>query len=145
MAGAYYLTPINEKWSFIGQLTVGVAEAWLPEINVRGIVDSTAQGGYANLMLATNKKAHATTFTAMAKAGVLYKLKGRFSLTASVDYWYLKPDFTITQSVAFGRRMVVPGLYSLNNATSISVSSMTTQYSQAMNSLNLIVGVSMRL
>lgn len=145
MAGAYYLAPINEKWSFIGQLTVGVAEAWLPEINVRGIVDSTAQGGDANLLLGSNKKAHATTFTAMAKAGVFYKLKGKFSLTACVDYWYLKPDFTITQTVVFGRRMVVPGIYQLSNASSISVSSATTQYTQPMNSLNLIVGVSMRL
>jgi len=145
MAGAYYRTPINEKWSFVGQLTVGVAEAWLPEIDVRGIVDSTAQGGDANILLASNKKAHATAFTAMAKAGVLYKLTGKFSLTASVDYWYLKPDFTITQTVAFGRHMTVPGIYSLTNAQAVSVNSSTTQYSQQMNSVNLIVGVSMRL
>lgn len=145
MGGAYYKTAISEKWSFTGTLAVGVAEAWLPEINLRATVDSTAQGGDANLLLVNNKKAHATTFTMMAKAGLLYKLTEKFSLTASLDYWFLKPDFVLSQSVAFGRHLVVPGLYQLSNAASVSYYSVKAPYSQQMNSFNLLVGVSMRL
>jgi len=145
MAGVYYTAPINEKWSFTGMLAVGAAEAWLPEINVKGIVDSTAQGGEANLVLATNKKAHATSFTAMWRAGFTYKLTGKFSLTASVDYWYLNPEFSLTQTVAIGRHLNVPGVYELANASSISVFENSTKYSQQMNSVNLSVGVAMRL
>jgi len=145
LAGGYYQAPINEKWSFTGMLAAGAAKAWLPEITVTGIVDSTAQGGDANLLLVKNEKADATVFTAMARAGVAYKLTGRFSLTASVDYWYLKPSFKLKQIVAFGRHMVVPGFYSLSNAAEISVYSTTGKYSQQMNTLNLTVGVAMRL
>lgn len=145
MGGAYYTTAISGKWSFTGTLAVGVAEAWLPEINLRAIVDSTAQGGDANLLLVNNKKTRATTFTMMAKAGLHYKLTEKFSLTASVDYWFLKPDFVLTQSVAFGRHMMIPGVYQLNNAASISTYSVKAPYSQQMNSFNLLVGVSMRL
>jgi len=145
LGGAYYQAPINEKWSFIGTLAVGVAEAWLPEVNVTGIMDSTAQGGDANIVVVNNKKAHGTTFTALAKAGIVYKLHGKFSLTASVDYWYLKPDFTLKQSVAFGQHMVVPGVYQLSNAASVSVYSVQAPYSQQMNTVNLSVGVAMHL
>ncbi|HVW61258.1 MAG TPA: hypothetical protein VHC48_14505 [Puia sp.] len=145
MGGAYYTTAISGKWSFTGTLAVGVAEAWLPEINLMAIVDSTGQGGDANLLLVNNKQAHATTFTMMAKAGVLYKLTEKLSLTASVDYWFLKPDFVLTQSVAFGRHMMIPGMYQLSNAASISTYSVRAPYSQQMNSFNLLVGVSMHL
>lgn len=145
MAGAYYMAPVGGKWSFIGQMTVGVAEAWLPQINVKGIQDTTGGTGDANIVVAENKKTNSTTFSAMAKAGFAYHLTDRFSLTACVDYWYLSPDFTITQTVAYGQHLIVPGVYELSNASSINTTSGSASYTQKMNSINFTLGVAMKL
>ena len=69
----------------------------------------------------------------------------RFSLTACVDYWYLSPDFTITQTVAYGQHLIVPGVYELSNASSINTTSGSASYTQKMNSFNLTLGVAMKL
>jgi len=145
MVGVYSASITNRKWNAHTALTAGLAKAWLPEIILTGIQDSSAQGGDANMIQVSNRKANATTFTAMIKLGVSYALTKKLSLTAGLDFWYLKPKFTVVQAVAFAQHLIIPGVYNLANGSSVSYNQVTGQYSQSMNSLNLAVGVSMKL
>lgn len=145
MAGFYRSLSVNEKFSAHALLIAGIAKAWMPEIIVTGIMDSTAQGGDANMIVARNEKTSATTFTAMTGLGISYALTNKFSLMADLDFWYLKPTFTVVQDVAFAQHLVVPGVYNLSNGSVVSVTQATGKYKQGMNSLNLTVGVSMKL
>jgi hypothetical protein len=147
MAGVYYTASVTPKLSFQGALMAGAAEVYAQDWAIRGIRDSTATGGHVDVGFADNKKMHTTTFTAMAKAGISYRLTGRLSFVASLDYWYLKPAFkNFSTSLAFGYHMLIPGYYSLSNsATAITYNSYTKDYTQPMNSLDLTAGLSFRL
>jgi hypothetical protein len=82
----------------------------------------------------------------MAGTGIVYHLNRRLQLLASPDLWYLKPDFEdVTQTVAIGHNMVVPGVVSMSNASSYSINSQTQDYQQNMSTLNLTTGLGLSL
>lgn len=145
MAGPYFEKAISEKWRYRMALTAGVAKAWLPQIVVVGIQDSFALGGQSSMIQVSNKKTDATSFTFMFQTGVSYVLTSKLSLRASLDYWYMKPNFTIVQQIAVARNLIVPGVYNLSNGAAVSVNQVTGKYSQEMSTLNLTVGISMKL
>jgi len=144
--GGVYVSASNKKFRARNVLMIGVAKAWMPAMTLKGIQDSTAYGGYVNLIQAWNEKTNATTFTAMIGTGGAFRLTDKFFLNVNLDYWWLKPTFTLVENVGFAQHLVVPGVYTLSNAGyPVVLDQATRKYSQAMNSINLTVGVSMKL
>jgi hypothetical protein len=91
-------------------------------------------------------KAHTTTFSAKAGAGIIYHLNRRLQLLAHLDFWYLNPNFkNVTQTLAVAHGLVIPGFLSLNNFTSISYYGQTRDYKQNMSTLDLSVGLGVSL
>jgi hypothetical protein len=76
-----------------------------------------------------------------------YQLTGRFRLFGNIGFCDLKPTFKNTTVMVFeADGLVVPGIYSLNNSISaVSANSHTFNYIQPMNSIDLSVGIGMRL
>jgi len=145
MAGATYLFPLSSKIDIGGTLLAGVANTYLSTITVQGIRD-TAHTYPTDLIQANVGKAHATTFSAMVKAGIVYHLNARWNVLANVNFWYLQPTFRhVTQSVIIANGLIIPGYLSVNNASSISYSTYTRDYKQNMNSVNFTAGVAFRL
>jgi hypothetical protein len=145
MAGAYYILPVSSKLDVRMELSLGAANCYLPEYTVLGILD-TAQTGPTGFIQAKVNKEHAVSFSAMAKAGIVYHLNKHLDLLANLDFWYLKPNFkNVTQTVIVANGLVIPGYLSPSNATSLSVNSETRDYKQNMSTLNLTVGLGISL
>jgi len=140
MGGIYYVFPASSKVDIRTELDLGIARSYLPAMTILGILD-TAHTGATDLVQASVNKAHATSFSGALKAGVVYHLNKRLNIVANLDFWYLEPTFKITQNVVVASHLIVPGNLSLSNAQSISVQTNTRNYDQAMNTLNLTVGV----
>ncbi|MHA4808838.1 hypothetical protein ACX0G9_12060 [Flavitalea flava] len=146
MIGGSYSFPITKRVNLEGQLMAGIAKAYLPDIVVMGFRDTAAIPGHGDFIHAETKKVNATTFSASIKIGASCKLTDRWSLVANVDYWYLRPTFkNLTQTLAQANNLIISGLYSLSNASSISYYQYTRNYPQDMSTLNITVGLSMRL
>ena len=140
MAGGYYNFPASSKIDIPVALLAGVAKAYFNEQTITGVRDSANVP--VDLIQAKFNKVDATAFSGMLKAGMVYHLTKRCALTANIDFWYLKPTFkNVTQTVVFAQGLIVPGVLSPSNATSISVYSDTRSYQQPMNSVNVTVGL----
>ena len=145
MAGVYYLLPVAAKLDVRMEISLGAANCYLPEYTVLGILDTAKTGPSAFVQAKVNKE-HTVSFSAMAKAGVVYHLNKRLDLLANLDFWYLDPNFKqVTQTVLVANGLVIPGMISPNNATSLSVTSQTRDYKQNMSTLNLTVGLGISL
>jgi hypothetical protein len=145
MAGIYYLLPVASRLDVRMELSLGAANCYLPEYTLLGILD-TAQAGPTGFVQAKVNKEHAVSFSATAKAGIVYHLNKQLNLLANLDFWYLKPDFKhVTQTVLVANGLVIPGVLSPGNATSLSVNSQTRDYKQNMSTLNLTVGLGISL
>jgi hypothetical protein len=145
MAGVYYMLPACNRLDVRMELSLGAANCYLPDYTVLGILDTAHTGATAFVQAKVNKE-HAVSFSGMAKAGVVYHLNKQLDLLANLDFWYLNPDFKhVTQTVLDAKGLVVPGLISPGNATSVSVTSQTRDYKQNMSTLNLSVGVGVSL
>ena len=140
LVGGYYQVPLTPKLSFTANIELGVAEAWSPKQSLSGVHDSAGYGAvaavYANL-----RSVSATAFTGLAGLGIRYQWRRRWALQARVDYTYLKPTFNITATLETAQRFVDPNFPTLVSGSSVTYSSITRNYTQAMPSVNVIVGV----
>ncbi|MDO6431932.1 hypothetical protein Q4E93_15100 [Flavitalea sp. BT771] len=146
MAGVYYILPAASKLDVRMELSLGTANCYLPEYTVLGILD-TAHTGATSFVQAKVNKEHAVSFSATAKAGIVYHLNKQLNLLANLDFWYLDPNFKhVTQTVIVANDLVIPGVISPANAGSPpSITSETRDYKQNMSTLNLTVGVGISL
>ena len=143
LVGAYYHCPVAGRWQFRGSLLVGVADSRLPASSILGISNDNPPSEFVHI---TTNKVSAASFSALAKAGLVYSLNSRWSLIGELGFWYLKPTFkNVTEQVLDAKGLVVPGFISPSNATSVSLASYTHNYTQPMNTIDLSVGVVMRL
>jgi hypothetical protein len=145
MVGAYHCRTVARKVQVREAILLGVAEAYLPAYSASGI-HQTDDTSAESLIELNGKKAYATTFSGVATLGISYQWTKKFALLAGVDFWYLKPYFksvTVSETMATG--FIVPGQLSLQNAATISYQESTTSYTQPMNSIDLSIGISMRL
>lgn len=145
LAGGYYQRPLSGRLSLIAHIGIGVAEVWSPNQTITGVRDS-AGFGYRDMVQVHLQPKAATTFTAEAGFGIRYRWHGRWSLLANVDYTYLKPTFkNLTATEVLAENMAIPSILSLLNATEVSYYIGSRNYTQAMNSLDIRVGVGMAL
>lgn len=144
MVGAYHHAQVAKTLYLREALMFGAAEALLPNTTVTGLKDTSQT--VEDLLQATTKEKYATTFSALLKIEAAHPLTSRLSLMASLDFWYLKPTFTgLTQKVIIASGFPIPGNYSLSTATAISLYQSTTNYIQAMSSIDLSVGLLLQL
>jgi len=145
MAGVYYILPAAANLDVRMELSLGAASCYLPEYSVLGILD-TAQTGPTGFIQAKIGKEHAVSFSATAKAGIVYHLNKHLDLLANLDFWYLNPNFKhVTETILIADGLVIPGVISPSNASSLSVNSQSRDYKQNMSTLNLSVGVGIAL
>jgi hypothetical protein len=146
MAGVYYIVPAGSRLDVRMEVSLGAASCYLPEYTVLGILDTAHTGATAFIQAKVNKE-HAVTFSAMAKAGIVYHLNKRLDLLANLDFWYLDPSFKhVTQTVIVVDQLVIPGVISVSNSASPpNIASETRDYKQNMSTLNLTVGVGIAL
>ena len=141
LIGEYYELPLSPKLSAQVFLGIGVAECWSPKQNITGIRDSVGFGA-TDLVQATLHSVSATTFTALAGAGIAYKWNTRWSLSARAGYEWLKPDFhNVNAQIFWVQRLIVPGILSPSNGGSTSAFSTTHDYTQPMATVDIAVGV----
>lgn len=143
LLGAYYHCPVAGRWQFRASLLAGVADSRLPASSIIGVRNDNPP---TELLQITTNKVSAVSFSALAKAGLVYFLNPRWSLIGELGFWYLKPTFkNVNQRIIDGKGLVVPGFISLSNATSVTISSYTNNYTHPMNTIDLSVGIAMRL
>lgn len=141
LGGGYFERPLTTKLSFTVHVEIGVAEVWSPNQSITGLRDSVGYG-YIDMVQAHLQPKTATTFTVEAGLGVRYQWHGRWSLLAQVDYSYLKPTFkNLTATEVVAEKLVVPANLSIANASEVFYYSGSRNYAQAMNSLDVRVGV----
>ena len=146
MAGVYYIVPAAAKLDVRMEISLGAANCYLPEYTVTGILDTAHTGATAFVQAKVNK-AHAVSFSAMAKTGIVYHLNKQLDLLANLDFWYLDPNFKhVTQTVIDVNHLVIPGVISPSNSASPpSINSQTRDYKQNMSTLDLTIGVGISL
>lgn len=148
MVGAYYHVPVVKRWQVTGSVLLGVADNRLPKYTITGLynANSSDPGDVGLLQLSTNGVS-AVSFAALLKAGITYQLTRRYSLLANIGFWELKPTFkNISVVTVYANGFVIPGNYSLQNAASVVESdSHTSNFTQPMNSVDLSVGIGVRL
>jgi hypothetical protein len=141
LAGPYYQAPLGRRLDLRVNLQAGAALCDFASQSVRGIRDSVGFGP-VDLIDATVGKAHVVTFAALAGAGLAYHLTRHWSLLLHAGYSYMHPTFrNLRVEIVNAQNLVVPGIVSLSNATVIEESVYTRNYSQAMNSVDVTVGV----
>jgi hypothetical protein len=147
MVGAYYHVPVAKRWQVTGSVLLGAADNRLPRYTITGLknANSTDPADVSLIELSTNGVS-AVSFAALLKAGITYQLTRRYCLVANIGFWDLKPTFkNVTVVGAEANGFPIPGLYTLNAATMVVVNSYTYDYRQPMNSVDLSVGIAMRL
>jgi hypothetical protein len=145
--GAYYRSPLVAKLSMELGVSVGCAEAVLPPIYATAVRNSVMYPGSQDYRTVTSSKVHALAPSALVKAGVRYPLTPHFSLIAYADFCYLKPTFkNVTESVMSTQGLNVPGLYSFANSKGpILAYNYTANITQSMNTLDLAIGLALKL
>ena len=145
LIGASYEWPLTPKLSAQIKLAAGIAGCWSPKQNITGIRDSAGFGA-TDLVEASLKSVNTTTFTALAGIGIAYKWRPRWSLTARIDYDWLKPTFkNVTPQIVWARNLIVSGILSPSNARQLSAFSSAHDYTQPMPSLGVTVGITRTL
>jgi opacity protein-like surface antigen len=117
MPGLYYNLQIAGKFAFTARALVGVAYATTPRIYV-----NIEDGGVTDPPVIQNPSSKAAVAFDLG-AGVKYNILKYLSINLKADYFYTKPDFTITNT---GR---------ITNA-----GREVTQYDQALASVNFSLG-----
>jgi hypothetical protein len=147
LIGLYHRSSTLKNRFFTDEsLLLGVAEALLPGETITGISDSTTNPPDPDYVQGSNQKKYATTITFMMRIGGGVQLSNKLSLVAHVDYWWLDPVFrNLTQTVTTASGLVVPNNFNLGNLTSISRSEFTSDYTQNMSSIDLSIGLALRL
>jgi hypothetical protein len=147
MVGPYYYFPVAKRWQVGGSVLLGTADSRLPKYTITGIKNwNDPNPADVNVIVSSTNGVNAVSFSALLKAGVTYQLSGRWCLLANIGFWDLRPTFkNVTVSEAEANGFVIRGIYSLNDAASISENTKTFYYTQPMNTIDLSVGIGMRL
>jgi hypothetical protein len=141
LAGPYYQAPLGRRLDLRLDLQAGAALCYFASQSVRGIRDSVGFGP-VDLIDASVGKAHAVTFTALAGAGLSYHLTRLWSLLLHAGYTYMDPTFrNLRGEIVNAQNLVIPGIIWLSNAMVINESVYTRNYTQAMSSVDVTVGV----
>jgi hypothetical protein len=145
LLGVGYRLPLASKLSLVGRVELGVAESWSPTQAVTGF-RAAGNSGPSELIQASVHSVSATSFTALAGAGVSYQCSSRWSIIAGADYSYLKPSFhNVTAGVIDAQDLIIPGVFTVANAAQWTYQSRSANLKQAMPTLNITVGVSRTL
>lgn len=145
LIGGYYKLPLTPKLSLQVNIGFGVTESWSPKQSITGIRDSVGFGP-VDLVQANQQAVSSTAFTGLAGPAMGYRWNSRWSLMVRADYVYLKPTFHhVTVQVINSKNLIIPGIISPQNAASTSYYSTTQNYTQAMSSVDIVVGVTRML
>ena len=147
MVGAYYHVPVAKRWQVTGSVLLGAADNRLPKYTITGLKNANgADPRDVSLIELSTNGVSAVSFAALLKAGITYQLTRRYCLVANIGFWDLKPTFkNVSVEMLEGNGFVIPGLYIPSAATMVVVNSNTFSYTQPMNSVDLSVGIAMRL
>jgi hypothetical protein len=147
MVGGYYHFPVAKRWQVIGSFLLGVADSRWPKYTITGIKNGNDPNpANVKVIVSSTNGVNAVSFSALLKGGVTYQLSGRWCLLSNIGFWDLRPTFkNVTVNKVEANGFVIPGIYSLNNATSLSEYTSTFYYTQPMNTVDLSVGIGMRL
>lgn len=140
LAGAYYTIPLRPKLSLAFSVQLGLAKAWSPNQSIRGLRDSAGQ---TNLVLVTVHPIADYAFTGVAGARIRYQLCSRLSLLGSLHFTYLNPTFkNLRTDIYFAQDLVIQGNNQLaNSGTVVAENSHWGDYTQAMDHIDLSVGI----
>ncbi len=140
LAGAYYTIPLRPRLSLSLSLELGAAKAWSPNQSIRGLRDSSGQ---EDLVLATVHPISAYAFTGAAGAGIRYQLCSHWALLGRINFTYLKPTFkNLRTDIFYAQDLVISGNYQLGNSgTVVDENSHWGNYTQAMDHIDLSVGI----
>ncbi len=146
MAGGYHTCALTKKISLDEELMFGLADAWLPAVNIVAIKSLSDFPGDADVLFANSQKTHALAFSSVLKVGASLRLTNRITLVANLDYWYLKPAFkNVAETVMIANGLNVPYQYTISNSRQPPTRySYSVNNTQAMNSINLTAGAEMR-
>lgn len=104
LVGPYYSLPLSDKFSIDGRLLVGLVDAslvgWQVLLTDGGITHTEAPP--------TQDVAHAVTFGGQAGIGLRYQFTDKWGIVLNGDYYYAKPNFSITneyRNAANGRKI----------------------------------------
>ena len=118
MPGLFYNLAIGKRLSFVGKVLVGIAEASTPDITITiedgGVFDPPVEQ-YSSSKIAV-------AFD--AGAGLRYAVNKCLAINFSADYFYARPDFTIS-----------------NSHRNTNAGREVYQYDQPLESLNASLGV----
>lgn len=146
MVGIYYHCSVAKRWEFNASALTGAADSKLPAYTVMGIKTDADPSREGFVQLSTSK-ASAVSFSELIGAGLSYRLARQFSLLANIGFWGLVPTFkneTVRETLVNG--LNVPNLFTLSNSLNPIVAyDHTFNYGQPMNSIDLSVGIAMRL
>jgi opacity protein-like surface antigen len=92
LVGPYYRLPLSDKFSIDGRLLVGLVDATLG-----GWTVLLTDGGIAHPNATpTQDVAHAATFGGQVGIGLKYNITDNWGVMLNGDYYYSKPNFSIT-------------------------------------------------
>lgn len=145
--GAFYHIPLVARLSMELGVSLGCADAVLPPQSATALRNSVLYPGSQDYRVVTSNKVHALAPSALVKAGLRYPLTPHFSLIAHIDFCYLKPTFkNVTESVASTQGLNATGVYSLSNSTGPVIAyDHTANITQSMNTLDLAIGLALKL
>jgi len=146
MAGVYRDFHFIKKLSVKTGIQLGAAEVVLPAFNVTGVGNSLAYPGKQDALFATSNKRYSTTLSGAFQAEVSGRISKRFYWLAHGDFWFTGPTFkNVKETIIYAQGLVVPGVLTPGNASSISINEFTQNYTQPANSINLAIGIGMGL
>lgn len=120
MLGGFGSFPISKKYTFDTRAMIGFLSASSPEFNVTG----TGPGG--SLWVKQSSKS-ATSFAYLIGAGFKFKISNRLYLLTNLDYLASNPEFLNVETIASdGSRQ-------------------TDTWSQSLGTLNLSVGIALKI
>lgn len=90
LAGPYYSLPLAKRLSLDGRILAGMTNAHLAGYNVYLEDNTDASFG--------QKTASATSFATQAGLALRYQLTKQWALALNGDYFYSRPDFTISNT-----------------------------------------------
>lgn len=146
MIGAYHHFSVTKNIYFEEALLLGVAVTALPDYSVTGLHDSGVNQSLSSYIQASLQKKNTATFSGLVKVGGGYVLTNKLTLIANLGFWYLNPTFkNTTQKIVTLTQFGIPGNLSTVSANSVTYSEFTRNYTQNMSSIDLTVGLSLRL
>jgi hypothetical protein len=140
LVGLYGDFPLTPAVSIVAKAMAGAADVSSPELKGQAYNDTS-------LIMVDQKKVSAIGFAYALDAGVKYNLTKRISLLASVEYFTTANiKFKNVTSTSFiGIYPVIPNTYLPGNYSVLIANSNTVNAYQKLSSLNINIGIGLRL